>query len=308
MANKDRIPNKKKSESKKKTTNQKKLEQTTRIRIDQERLEDFDSLDTSFLEGRLEKKYRNNKKARQKFFNTSENRLFSFVFFKIALLVISIFCIFSLFFFGLPSFLSKPKVEVKKESSVSSTKEKVIDDNYLFVGDFHTENLSLEDFSVPTVKVCNEDYESIDILDHMRERIYQYNPSVVIIELGINDLSNNVSSNDILSNLEKIVLEIQENRPYASIYIESIYPFNSDVSDYDEDFFEENVSLDDIHSINKQIKVLTQDLDVSYIDISKVLSKDGKLNEKYTDDGIHLNDDGNHQVLKKIHEDVGDAS
>lgn len=308
MANKDRNPNSKKSESKKKTTNQKKLEQTTRIRIDQERLEDFDSLDTSFLEGRLEKKYRNNKKNRQKLFNTSENRFFSFVFFKIALLVVSIFCIVALFCFGLPSFLSKPKVEVKKDSPVSIKKEKVIDDNYLFVGDFHTENLSLEDFSVPTVKVCNEDYESVDILDHMRERIYQYNPSVVILEVGINDLKNKVSSDDILSNLEKIIIRIQDNRPYASIYVESVYPFNPDVSDYDEDYFEDDVSLDDIHSVNKKIKDLTKELDVSYIDISKVLSEDGKLNEKYTDDGIHLNDDGYQQVLKKIHEDVGDAS
>ena len=34
----------------------KELEQTTRIRIDKDRLNDYDSLDTSFLEGRLDKK------------------------------------------------------------------------------------------------------------------------------------------------------------------------------------------------------------------------------------------------------------
>lgn len=302
--------NRRKSDFNRKKNNQKKLEQTTRIRIDQERLEDFDSLDTSFLEGRLEKKYRNSKKARQKLFSSSNHPQLPFVFFKIVLLIISIFCIVSLFLFVIPLFVSKSedkKVE-KNETVVTASEEKIIDDNVLFVGDFHTEQLSLDDFSIPTVKVSDKEYEFSDILDQMRENIYQYNPSVVIIELGINDLSKEVASEEILSNIEKIVQGIQENRPYASIYIESIYPIYSDFSDYDEEFFDHDVSIEDIISLNKEIKSLTEELDVHYLDISKVLMEDDHLNEKFTDDGIHLNDDGYQKVLKKIHEVVGDLS
>lgn len=301
--------NRRKPDFNRKKNNQKKLEQTTRIRIDQERLDDFDSLDTSFLEGRLEKKYRNNKKVRQKLFSNSNHPQLFFVFFKIVLIVVSIFCIVSLFLFVIPSFISKAEVKVeKKEMDVTASEEKVIDDNVLFIGDFHTEQLSLDDFSIPTVKDCNEDYELDDILDHMRERIYQYNPSIVIIELGINDLSKGVSQEDILSNIENIIQGIQDNRPYASIYVESIYPIYSDFSDYDEDFFDHDVSMEDITSLNKEIKSLTERYHVHYLNISKILMKDNHLNEKYSDDGIHLNDDGYQKVLKEIHEVVGAAS
>ena len=58
------------SKNKKKTTNNKKdnndLSVTTRIRIDDTRLNDSDSLDTSFLEGRLGRKAKDNKKVKDK--------------------------------------------------------------------------------------------------------------------------------------------------------------------------------------------------------------------------------------------------
>ena len=42
------------------------LENTMKIRIDRERLEDSESLDTSFLEGRAHKRVQNNKTAKEK--------------------------------------------------------------------------------------------------------------------------------------------------------------------------------------------------------------------------------------------------
>ena len=74
---------KNKSVKAKKTNQSKKpnIEYTTRIRIDKERLEDSDSLDTSFLEGRIEKKFRTNKKAKENLLHPS-NSYFSFSFLK----------------------------------------------------------------------------------------------------------------------------------------------------------------------------------------------------------------------------------
>ena len=39
---------------------------------------------------------------------------------------------------------------------------------------------------------------------------------------------------------------------------------------------------------------------VTYIDLYSMLEKDEKLDEEYSDDGIHLNDDGYRQMLKMV--------
>jgi lysophospholipase L1-like esterase len=51
------------------------------------------------------------------------------------------------------------------------------------------------------------------------------------------------------------------------------------------------------------IKELSKDKKVEYMDVYKTLEQDNKLNEEYTDDGLHLNDEGKEKVwnlLKKV--------
>ena len=76
---------------------------------------------------------------------------------------------------------------------------------------------------------------SKDLFNHIKERIYCYNPSHIFIIIGINDLADNKSNNEIIENLSKIIEGIKDNRPVAKIYIESLYPINKDVDDYDSD-------------------------------------------------------------------------
>lgn len=297
--------NKKKKNNKVKNSD---LEQTTRIRIDHERLEDSDSLDTSFLEGRLEKQFRNNKKARERLLHNS-NKTFHFPL-KQLLLIVLIGIIIASIIIYLPSMKfstsSRAKKDLKVEEKKVEEKSKVIDDNYLFIGDFHTEELNLEDVSYPYVKICDKEFELKDILDDMNHRIYQYNPSVIILELGINDLDKETDDEEILNNIKEIIAGVKDNRPYADIYIESIYPINKDKEEFDEDFFEnENISNDDIIHINKEIKKLVKEENISYIDIFQQLSDKKQLKDIYTDDGIHLNEKGYQKVLSYVNTVIG---
>lgn len=288
------------------------LEQTTRIRIDQERLDDSDSLDTSFLEGRLEKQFRNNKKARERLLHGSTSlKTFHFPF-KQFLSIILIGIIIAFIIIYLPSMKfsssSKDKKNLKEEEKIEKAvkeKIKVIDDNYLFIGDFHTDELDLEDVSYPNVKISDKEFELKDILDDMNNRIYQYNPSAIVIELGINDLDRGTEEEKILNYIKDIIAGIKENRPYADIYIESIYPINKDMEDFDNEFFEEDISNDDIISLNNEIKKIVKKENISYIDIFKLLSDEKQLKELYTDDGIHLNDKGYKKVLSYINTVMG---
>ena len=124
----------------------KKLEHTTRIRIDSERLEDSESLDTSFLEGRIKKDFYSNKKKSKKI-----NLAIEKIPYKIILLTAAVFCVFLFVILFFPSlkFEESTKVEKKsiKEEQVLE-KDQIIDDNYLFVGDFYTEDFNLDRKSV----------------------------------------------------------------------------------------------------------------------------------------------------------------
>ena len=70
----------------------------------------------------------------------------------------------------------------------------------------------------------------------------------------MNDLNNDDSEEDIVNRISRIIDEIKENRPFADIYVESIYPINMDVEDYDEDILDDSVTLKKISSLNKEIK------------------------------------------------------
>ena len=265
------------------STEEKELEYTTKIRVDDDRLNDSDTLDTSFLEGRVQDKEREIFQEKRE--NTSRKIFFRGVSYFIGVFSFFLF-LFSSFIFFRNYLLYKEHVPIEKDV----VKEKVIDDNYLFVGDSHTDDMDFPtfDFSYPCVRVSSSKMKTADILKDMREKIYNYNPSVVVLELGQEDLLRGESEKTILSNIEEIIKEIQKNRPIAEIYVESLYPVNLDFEDHDID--EEIPSK--IVKLNKKLKERAENLDATYLDLFSLLAQDDQLKKEYTDDGISLNKKG----------------
>ena len=288
----------KKTNTKKSSTNKapKKLEDTIRIRIDDDRVNDAESLDTSFIEGKKRKKVKENKKAREKILTESKDYSNVFSVIKYIIYVLAAICIVVLGILALKNNkffedIKKPVEEVKKEEK----KEVVLPDNYLFVGDFYTKNMDLEDFMYPYVKVSDLEYTTNDLLSNIEDDIYIYNPSTIFIQIGYNDLASGVEDETIISNLEEIIEGIKSNRPYAKIYIESLYP----ISKVDKEE-ETNITNKDIKSLNKKIKKIAKSLEINYIDMYSELLEDNELKDDYTDDGINLNENGYKRVFKVI--------
>ena len=292
----------------------KKLDVTTRIRVDEIRLNDSDSLDTSFLEGRYEKRAnRNSTKVKEKILKDDSEKikkleLLKKIFYGIAvvftliLLVILLVNIIKKIDFS-PKTTASDNVKVEKKKKVDTN---VIDNNYLFVGDFHTKKFEFSDFDLDYhyVKSSDDYLTTSKVLDDMKKNIYQYNPSIVFIELGLADLDKKKSKDDIINNISEIIDSIKNNRTYASICVESIYPINRDVDDFDDDAIDDSVDNDDIIKINDELKKLAKDKNVTYIDVFSMLEDKKKLNKDYTDDGVHLNKDGYKQVLKLINKEI----
>ena len=139
------------------------------------------------------------------------------------------------------------------------------------------------------------------LLDQMKVNVYNYNPSIVFIELGSVDLKNDESLKKIRDNYGLIIDSIKMNRPNAVIVIEAVYPINRNYTkalNYD-------FTNDDINSLNDSLRSLAIEKNVQYFDAYSLLSKNNELNSLYTNDGVHLNDRGYSVLYDNIIKIIG---
>ena len=205
-------------------------EDTTRIRITEDRINDAESIDVSFIEGNKDKVNKEKLLKEKKDHSFLYGIVKTFVLF----LIVAVLFVFAFMYARDNNLLEnvfhiKPQIKVKvKEKEV-----KTMDYNYVFIGDYHTEGLVFDEFYKPYVRVSGDLYTTNDILDNLKENIYVYNPTDVFIELGSNELTDEDSISDMVNNLKRIVRGIQNNRSLATIYVESIYPINDTIEGFD---------------------------------------------------------------------------
>ena len=132
-------------------------------------------------------------------------------------------------------------IQIKKEELADNKINNIYDikvksnDNFVFVGDSITEQYNLEEFyeKLPTVNSGVGGNKTNDILYDIENRVYKYNPTKVLLLIGINDIIDNKNEKEIFDNINKIISNIQENRSLTKIYIESIYPTRIDYNGED---------------------------------------------------------------------------
>lgn len=291
--------------NKNKNSNKNKLKDNSpQVRMDKERINDIETLDTSFLEGRITKK--KNKTVKENLLKDNTSNSSKYI--KYVLIVLAIILVVGGIYFFYKGIINQlDKIEYKSENKdvvVPSPTIKVdMDNNYLFVGTFNTNRLDFGD-DYHYIKVSEDHYNTNHILDDMTKQVYQYNPTYVFIELGINELY--VESNtDFVDRLGKIIDGIKENRPYAKIYVESIYPINRKVENFDNTIIEEYIDNEMIYTVNKDIKKMVEEKEVKYLDLYSLLIQDDNLIEDYTDNGVYLNDRGYKVVYDEINKIIG---
>lgn len=251
-----------------------------------------DDMDTSFVD-----KPKRNKKEPQVIVKKSKKLMVT------NLILIGI--IFSLFGYILYHFTSFNHKKVKTVTKIKVEKEEVVPENILFLGDSITYFYKLENY-FPGMNVVNSGIGgnvTSNILEDMKDRVYQYNPSKVFLLIGTNDLNKGLGVDKIVNNIEEIIKEIQANRPYCEVYLESIYPINkTDDDKVDMDMVNKR-NNQDIKEINNRLKDFCNKNKVTFIDMYKELQDDEEnLKLEYTNDGLHLSDLGYEVVTKKIKE------
>ena len=254
-----------------------------------------DELDTSFVEKRrvnkdkiirdLDNSYQKESKPKK-----GSIKIILHLLLIILLLGITVLCT-SLYFIYI-----SPKVVEK-----TVTKEVVVmDDNYLFLGDSITDFYDLDEYyeGLPVVNSGIDGNDTQDILDDMENRVYQYNPSKVFLLIGTNDIDHGDSLDSIVDRIEQILLEIRENRPYAELYLESIYPVMEGERAVN------SRTNEKIITINKRLEDFCKKEEITYINMFDLLvdssSEKVQINPDYTKDGLHLSDEGYEVVTNEV--------
>ncbi|MFT8930010.1 MAG: GDSL-type esterase/lipase family protein [Sporolactobacillus sp.] len=112
-------------------------------------------------------------------------------------------------------------------------------------------------------------------------------PKKVFLLIGINDLANKESIQEISSNYEKIINTIKSESPKTQLYVQSILPVNEKKNTALPD-----VTNGDIVNLNNSIKSIAKTDLVTFINLYPLFEKDGQMNPSLTTDGVHLKSHG----------------
>lgn len=131
-----------------------------------------------------------------------------------------------------------------------------------------------------------------DVIDGVQERLAQVTdgkPSKIFLLIGINDISHDIETQRLAGRYERLVKEIREKCPETELYLQSIMPINNDYRRYKNLKGKEK----EIPALNEKIQEIAGRYGATYIDLWPALADEsGKLNKKYTNDGLHLTGPG----------------
>lgn len=208
---------------------------------------------------------------------------------------------FILCFIGVKlGFILQKEVIVEKEVIKKEIKN---DENIVFLGDSLFDLYDLKHYyeGVKTVNSGVSGATSKNVLENMEARVYRYNPSKVFLLIGTNDYFTDVSLEGIASNIRSIVKNIKDNRPYSEVYVLSVLPIHSEISDRNYPYYAGVRSNEDIDKTNVLIKKVCNEEKVDYINLhDKLLDDSGRLNEEYTSDGLHISEKGYEVITKEL--------
>lgn len=184
-------------------------------------------------------------------------------------------------------------------------------DNVLFIGDsrtvglrdyartgnaeyFCSSNLSMFNFESATAKDTN--FDSQTLAELLASKSYDK----IFLNLGINEAGYPVSS--LMDSYSEMVDMIRQAQPNAKIILQGILNITKNYAN-DREYF----SPESINGINDEIRALSNNRDIYYIDINAYFSDaDGYLDPDLSVDGCHLTEEAYNEWMTYISVDVGD--
>jgi lysophospholipase L1-like esterase len=160
----------------------------------------------------------------------------------------------------------------------------------IFLGNSITDGAEwFELFSNPR---CHNRGISADVTEGVLLRldaITKLDPSKIFIMIGINDLSRDMTVDEIIANYRTILERIRKETPRTKVYVESVLPVNPATG----------MALNHtnktglIMQLNGRLRGLSEEFGHTFIDLFAVMAdENNQLPRKYSIDGLHLSYEG----------------
>ena len=172
---------------------------------------------------------------------------------------------------------TRDKIELYEQEN---EKYKDYEVDVAFLGDSLTDWYDLESY-YPEYTVVNRGIAgdtTFGLEDRLKVSAYDVKPKVVVLLIGINNIDT------MFNNYESILKGLKENLSETKIVVVSITPTSKWLR------FRNNRII----KSNDKIKALADKYNYTYVDLYSVLkdSNKNKLNDEYTEDGLHFNSKG----------------
>ncbi|MCB0282696.1 MAG: hypothetical protein KDF60_08975 [Calditrichaeota bacterium] len=166
----------------------------------------------------------------------------------------------------------------------------------VFLGDSITEQFPIKKF-FPDFTIINRGISG-DHIDGVIERIdssvFKLQPHKLFLMIGINDIGEKRSSSYMFMQYEALFAVLNKNLIRCDLYVYSLLPVGSERG---------TQTIEQIKEINIFLKEYCETHELSFIDLFDLYTDSyGFLDKAYSDDGLHLNENGYKvwvQVLQK---------
>lgn len=159
----------------------------------------------------------------------------------------------------------------------------------VFVGDSLTEGGRWQEW-FPEVEAVNLGVGG-DTTEGLIERIDEVSledPDTVVLLIGTNDVANRRAVEHVVRNIETILVSIRQALPDARILVQSVLPRGREYAEF-------------VKEINRHVWQFAATVRAHYLDLWPVMAEeDGELNPAYTEDRLHLNEEGYQAWLSEL--------
>ncbi|WP_395054389.1 GDSL-type esterase/lipase family protein [Flavobacterium sp.] len=186
------------------------------------------------------------------------------------------------------------KYAIQNEALLDSENSKRI----VFIGDSITEfwkNYDIELFKTNFVNRGISGQTTKEILHRFTQDVLNLKPKIVVILAGVNDIAENfgaISNQNIFENIVSMIDMAKSSK--IEVILCSILPANKF------SWKPKITPAEKIIELNKMLKLYSEVNRITYVDYYNTMIDNEKgLNKKYSDDGVHPNNEG-YKIMKPL--------